>query len=98
MEPGFRIPIFSGIPESLDCFPDSKTKDSGLHSKNFPHSGIRIPLNGRTELRIQNTLFPSVIVEKGKCASTRENSTREERQHACAQKKGRCLQYLYFFE
>ena len=67
MELGFRISIVSGIPESLDCFPDSKTKDSGFHSKSFPDSGIRIPLNGRTELRIQNTLFPSVIVEREMC-------------------------------
>ena len=32
------MPIVSGIPDSLNCSPDSKAKDSG---KNFPNSGIR---------------------------------------------------------
>ena len=36
---GFRIPIVSGIPDSLSCIPDSI-------SKIFPDSGIRILLNG----------------------------------------------------
>ena len=27
-ESGFRIPIVSGIPESLSCIPDSKAQDS----------------------------------------------------------------------
>ena len=32
MELGFRIPIVSGILESLSCSPDSKTQDSGFQS------------------------------------------------------------------
>ena len=38
------IPIFSGIPDSLSCIPDSKTQDSGFHKQNF--LGFRIPLQG----------------------------------------------------
>ena len=43
---GFRIPIVSGIPDSLCCIPDSKTQDSGFHKQKFPDSGIRILLHG----------------------------------------------------
>ena len=39
MELGFRIPIVSGIPDSLSCIPDSKAQDSGFHKPRFP--GIR---------------------------------------------------------
>ena len=31
-----RIPIFSGILDSLSCIPDSKALDSGFHEYNFP--------------------------------------------------------------
>ena len=41
---GLWIPIAIGIPDSLSCIPDSKVQDSG--SKNFPDSGIWIPLHG----------------------------------------------------
>ena len=37
----FWIPIFSGIPDSLNYIPDSKTQDSGFHKQNFP--GFRNP-------------------------------------------------------
>ena len=30
------IPIFSGIPDSLSCIPDSKAQDSGFHKQKFP--------------------------------------------------------------
>ena len=30
---GFRIPIISGIPDSLSCFPNSKTHDFGFQAK-----------------------------------------------------------------
>ena len=43
---GFGIPIVSVIPHSLWCISDSKAQDSGLHKKNFPDSGIRIPVHG----------------------------------------------------
>ena len=56
-ELGFWIPILSGIPDSLSCITYSKTQNSGFHkgkiyqipdftSKNFLHSGDRIPLHG----------------------------------------------------
>ena len=41
VELGFWIPIVSGIPDSLSCIPDSKTKDSGFLKQNF--QGSRIP-------------------------------------------------------
>ena len=44
VELGFRIPIVSGIPDSLSCIPDSKAKDFWLHEQNFP--GFRNPING----------------------------------------------------
>ena len=40
MELGFRIPILSGIPDSLSCIPDSKVQDSRFHKQSFP--GFRI--------------------------------------------------------
>ena len=47
VELGFRIPIVSGIPDSLSCFPDSKAQDSGFRRfPEFGNSGIRIPLAG----------------------------------------------------
>ena len=39
-ELGFRIPIDSGIADSLSCIPDSKAKYSGFHSKNLLDIGI----------------------------------------------------------
>ena len=33
MELGFRIPIVSGIPDSLSCIPDSKTQDPPFHEQ-----------------------------------------------------------------
>ena len=61
VELGFRIPIVSGIPDSLSCIPDSKAQDSGFHSKFFRDSefhkkkfrglrGIQIPLHWATFL------------------------------------------------
>ena len=44
VELGFWIPIVSGIPDSVSCIPDSKTRDSGFHKQNFP--GFRVPLHG----------------------------------------------------
>ena len=32
----FRIPIVSGIPDSLNCILDSKALDSGFHKQKFP--------------------------------------------------------------
>ena len=43
---GFGIPVVSVIPHSLRCISDSKAQDSGFHKKNFPDSGIRIPVHG----------------------------------------------------
>ena len=44
MEPGFRIPIISGILDFLSWIPDSKAQDSGFHnqilSRYFPESGL----------------------------------------------------------
>ena len=40
VELGFRIPIDSGIVDSLSCIPDSKAKDSGFHSNNLLDIGI----------------------------------------------------------
>ena len=36
MELGLRIPIVSGIPDSLSCIPDSNAHDSGFHKPRFP--------------------------------------------------------------
>ena len=36
MEFGFWILIVSGIPDSLDCIPNSKAQDSGFHWQNIP--------------------------------------------------------------
>ena len=44
VELGFWIPIVSGIPDSVSCIPDSKTRDSGFHKQNFPV--FRVPLHG----------------------------------------------------
>ena len=33
---GFWIPIFSRVPDSLSCIPNSKAQDSGFHKKKFP--------------------------------------------------------------
>ena len=63
---GFWIPILCGIPDSLSCIPDSKTRNSGFHkgkiyqipdftSRNFPDSGDRIPLHG---VKIKNHCRP----------------------------------------
>ena len=41
VELGFLIPFVCGIQNSLSCFPDSA-------SKNFPDSGIQIPLHRAT--------------------------------------------------
>ena len=41
---GTWIPVFSGIPDSLSCIPDSKAKDFGFHKEKF--SGFRIPQSG----------------------------------------------------
>ena len=38
---GFWIPIFSRIPDSLSCIPNSKAQDSRFHKKIFP--GVRNP-------------------------------------------------------
>lgn len=39
MELGLQIPIASGIPDSMICFPDSKTQYFGFHEQNL-HGGI----------------------------------------------------------
>ena len=36
VELGFWIPIGSGIPDSLSCIPDSKTRDFRFHEQNVP--------------------------------------------------------------
>ena len=38
---GFWIPIFSRVPDSLSCIPDSKNQDFRFHKKKFP--GVRNP-------------------------------------------------------
>ena len=38
---GTWIPIFTEIPDSLSCIPDSKTHYSGFYKEIFP--GLRIP-------------------------------------------------------
>ena len=46
---GFWIPIFSRVPDSLSCIPDSK-------AQNFPESGIQISLTGSEKRRrLQST-------------------------------------------
>ena len=46
VELGFRIPIASGIQDSLSCIPDSKAQDSYSTSINFLDCRIQIPLHG----------------------------------------------------
>ena len=46
MQLGFRIPIVSGILDSLSCIPDSKTQDFGFQSLAefwIPRAVFRIP-------------------------------------------------------
>ena len=33
---GLRIPVASGIPDSLSCIPDSKAQDLWFHEQKFP--------------------------------------------------------------
>ena len=40
VELGFWISLVSGIPDSMSCIPDSKTRDSGFHKQIFPVSGF----------------------------------------------------------
>ena len=44
VELGFRIPIVSGVLDSLSCIPDSKAQDFWFHKQNF--LGFRNPING----------------------------------------------------
>ena len=52
---GFWIPIAIGIQDFLSGIPDSKAEDSG--SKNFPNSGICIPLHGVSLSRMVSGWF-----------------------------------------
>ena len=36
VEPGFWIPIVTGIPDTLSCISDSKAQDFGSHKQKFP--------------------------------------------------------------
>ena len=40
VELGFRIPIVTGILDSLSGMPESKPQDSGFHNKKVPDSGL----------------------------------------------------------
>ena len=40
---GIRIPVFTGISDSLTCIPDSKAQNSGSHDSNFPDSKFQPP-------------------------------------------------------
>ena len=53
VEREFWIPIVSGIPDSLSCIPDSKTRDSGFHEQNVPVFGI--PRQKSLGFRIPNS-------------------------------------------
>ena len=46
VELGFRIPIFTEIPDSLATFQIPNLKIPGSTSKNLPNSAIWIPLHG----------------------------------------------------
>ena len=43
LELGFRIPVVTGISDSLTCIPDSKAQESGSHNSNFPDSKFQQP-------------------------------------------------------
>ena len=43
MELGFRIPVVSTFPVSLNCIMDSKTQDSRFHQIKLPNSGSEAP-------------------------------------------------------
>ena len=49
----FWIPIFSRIPDSLSCIPDSKAQDFGSHKPNL----FRIPIPQAKILQIQESGF-----------------------------------------
>ena len=53
VEVGSRIPILSGILDSLSYILDSKAQESGFHKQNFP--GFRIPLQWAIVGRRENT-------------------------------------------
>ena len=57
VELGFWIPMFSacGIPDSLSCIPDSNTKNSKFHKRNFPgYTGSGFYYMGRLPSNIMN--------------------------------------------
>ena len=43
LELRFRIPVVTGISDSLTCIPDSKAQESGSHNSNFPDSKFQQP-------------------------------------------------------
>ena len=43
LELGFRIPVVTGISDSLTCIPDSKAHESGSYTSNFPDSKFQQP-------------------------------------------------------
>ena len=51
VELGFRIPMVSGIPDSLSCFLDSKVQDSGFQNQNWI-PGFRFPQAKPSRIRI----------------------------------------------
>ena len=56
MELRFWIPIFSRIPDSSSCIPDSKAQDSWFHKQIFKFSRIRDSTSNIS--RIQEVLIP----------------------------------------
>ena len=69
MELGFRIPIVSGIPDSLSCIPDSKSQIISRipQAKSSRDSGIRNPYSliwGENKNR-QSVLRGQLAIPKG---------------------------------
>ena len=54
LDSGFRVPIVSGIPDSLNSIPYFKPQDSGFHMQKFP--GFWIPQAKIS--RIPESVFP----------------------------------------
>ena len=83
VELGFRIPMVSGIPDSLSCFLDSKVQDSGFQNQNWI-PGFRFPQAKPSRIRITQTKICR-IPESGVSYTGRVSRTR------------RCIFILYPF-
>ena len=77
MKVGFRIPIFSGIPDSLSCIPDSKTQDFAFHKPNFSVTRINTKISKACVLLMLMFIRPSsfLIAHKLVCVACEDKAS-----------------------